>query len=194
MAEEKKTFEYLPQNYEEDMLRKKRKANKRKGRDGGFEELNIDSLMDILTILLVFLLKSYATDPINIEPTSDLDIPKSSAMLKPEATVQVTVSKSAILVDNKAISGLEVKEGKVSASQKRGGEDSFFITQLHKVLTDEAEKKRRLAAINSNVKFEGLCTVIMDGETPYRLLTEIMYTAGQAEFSKYKFAIISKEG
>ena len=191
MADEKRTYEYIPENYEEDVL-KRRKASKIKQKDEGVSDVNINSLMDILTIMLVFLLKSYATDPINITPGPDLDIPKSSSMLKPAATVMVTVSKSAIIVDNQPV--LVIKDGKVEASQKRGGEDGYFIIPLNKVLVDAAEKKRRLASVNPTVKFEGICTLVMDKETPYRLLTEVMYTAGQAEFSKFKFATISSAG
>jgi len=191
MAEEKKTYEFIPENYEEDVL-KRRKASKIKDKDEGFSDININSLMDILTIMLVFLLKSYATDPINITPGSDLDIPKSSSMLKPEATVMVTVSKSAIIVDNQPV--LVIKDGKVEAAQKRGGEDGYFIIPLNKVLVDAAEKKRRLASVNPTVEFKGVCTLVMDKETPYRLLAEVMYTAGQAEFKKFKFATISSSG
>lgn len=191
MAEEKRTYEYIPENYEEDVLMKRKKC-KSKRPSGKFEDININSLMDILTIMLVFLLKSYATDPINITPGPDLDIPRSTSLLTPAATVSVTVSKSAIVVDNQPV--LVVKDGKVEASQKRGGEDAYFIIPLNKVLVEAAEKKRRLEAVNSTVKFDGVCTIIMDKETPYRLLTEVMYTAGQAEFSNFKFATVSSAG
>jgi len=48
--------------------------------------------------------------------------------------------------------------------------------------------------LNPAVKFKGICTIVMDEKIPYRLLTEIMYTAGQAEFQKFKFAVVSKHG
>ncbi len=194
MVDEKRNYEYLPDNYDEEMLKRKRTKHKKGRGEEGTPELAIDSLMDILTILLVFLLKSYATDPVNITPSADLQIPNSSSTLRTEATVNISISKSGISVDNIAIPGLEVKEGKLDAAQKRGGEDSYFITQLNKVLVDAVEKKRRLASVNPNIKFDGLCTVIMDRDMPYRLLTEVMYTAAQAEFAKFKFAVISKTG
>lgn len=192
MAEDKRTYEYLPDNYEEEVLMAKKRANKgRRGNDGP-QRVNINSLMDILTIMLVFLLKSYATDPINITPGPDLDIPRSTSMLQPAATVTVTVAKSSIVVDNEPVT--VVKDGKVEASQKRGGEDAYFIIPLNKTLVEAVEKKRRLEAINPTVKFDGVCTIVMDKEIPYRLLTEVMYTAGQAEFSNFKFATVSSAG
>ena len=189
MSEDKKTFEYIPDDYEEQMLKRRQKARMKNKKDEEGFELNINSLMDILTIMLVFLLKSYATDPVNIVPSSELEIPKTTSHISPAATVSITVAKSSIVVDNQPV--LIVKDGKVDASQKRGGEDGYFIVPLNKVLVAAAEKKRKLAAYNPTVKFEGIATLVMDKETPYRLLTEIMYTAGQAEFNKFKFAAIA---
>ena len=191
MAEGNKNYEYLPENYEEEILMS-RKKSKSKRKIEGPQRVNINSLMDILTIMLVFLLKSYATDPVNITPGPDLDIPKSTSLLTPAATVTITVAKSSIVVDNEPVS--VVKDGKVEASQKRGGEDAYFIIPLNKALVEAVEKKRRLEAINPTVKFDGICTIVMDKETPYRLLTEVMYTAGQAEFTNFKFATISAAG
>ncbi len=190
MAEEKnQNYEILSENYEQEMLARK-KAGKKGSREETPPKLTITSLMDILTILLVFLLKSYSTDPVAVTPSGDLDLVKSKTVLQPEQTVTITVSKSAILVDNAM--ALAVKDGKVDGSQKRGGEDGYFIIPLNKMLTDAVEKQRRIAAVNPSAgKSLGVATIIMDGDTPFRLLTEVMYTAGQAEFSKFKFLTIS---
>lgn len=190
MAEEKnQTYEVLPENYEQEVLAKK-KAAKKGEREVEPAKLTMNSLMDILTILLVFLLKNYSTDAVSVTPSSDLDLPKGMTALTPEQTVAVTVSKSAILVDNAMV--LTVKDGKVEASQKRGGDDGYFIIPLNKALADAVEKQRRIAAVNPSAgKSLGIATIIMDGETPFRLLTEVMYTAGQAEYSKFKFLVIS---
>ena len=62
-------------------------------------ELNITSLMDIMTIILVFLLKSYSTEEITVTPSEDLSLPNSSARLKPELAVNAVVTKASITVD-----------------------------------------------------------------------------------------------
>lgn len=190
MAEEKnQNYEILSESYEQEMLAKK-KAGRKTDRNVEPAKLTMNSLMDILTILLVFLLKSYSTDAVNVTPSSDLDIPKGKTMLTPEQTVVITVSKSAILVDNNMALG--VKDGKVDGAQKRPPEDGYFIIPLNKMLVDAIEKQRRIAAVNPSAgKSLGIATIIMDADTPFRLLTEIMYTASQAEFSKFKFLVVS---
>ena len=49
-----------------------------------------------------------------------------------------------------------------------------------------------IAARSANQKFKGLALVVADRDTNYRLITEVLYTAGQAEFEKFKF--VAAEG
>ena len=55
-------------------------------------KLNITSLMDIMTIILVFLLKSYSTDPVSLKQADDLKPPFSAAQEKPEQSTAVTIT------------------------------------------------------------------------------------------------------
>ena len=41
--------------------------------------------------------------------------------------------------------------------------------------------------------YEPVVTIVADQTVPYRLITEVMYTAGQAELSQFKFAIIRSD-
>ena len=46
--------------------------------------LNITSMMDMMTIILVFLLKSYSTQDISVAPSEDLELPVSTVKKAPE--------------------------------------------------------------------------------------------------------------
>ena len=147
----------------------------------------ITSLMDALTIILCFLLKSVGAEPMNISQNDDLRLPKSSTSLNPESDAMVvTVTRKSILVGAQHV--VDVKEGSVDKSRKKGGENSFMIG-----LTEEANHQKQIAKI-SGADFEGMAAIVSDMNTPYRLLLEVMYTAGQAEFGKFKFAVVKKRG
>ncbi len=165
-----------------------RKARREKGGRGEEEggSMNINSLMDILVILLVFLLKSYGDQPIKVTG-ADLQVPKSTTQLTPEDMTTITISRSGILVNDKQT--VDVKDGAVDRSQKKGGESSLYIQPVFDTLTEEVNKKKRQQQL-LNQKYEPVATIIADQTTPYRLVTEVMYTAGQAELSKFKFAVI----
>lgn len=171
-----------------------RKARRAKGgRDEeGAKQLNINSFMDILVILLVFLIKSFGDQPIKVTG-ADLQVPRSTTELTPEDMTAITISRSAILVNDKK--AVDVKDGKVDKSQKKGGEASLYIQPLFDTLTEETNKKKRQMELLSK-EYDPVATIVADQTTPYRLITEVMYTAGQAELSKFKFAVIkgSREG
>lgn len=166
------------------------RRKKKKGRDDeAAGDVNINSLMDIMVIILVFLLKSYGDEPIKVVG-EDLKTPQSSTQLPTEDMMTVTISQRAILVNNRK--AVDVKDGTVDKSQKKGGEASLYIQPLFEELTEAIKRKKREMKLLGK-PYDPVATVIADQATPYRLLTEVMYTAGQAELSKFKFAVIKIE-
>ena len=81
---------------------------KKKQRRGDNEAgLTITSMMDMMTIILVFLLKSYSTEDISVAPSDDLIIPVSSAKKAPKLAVNLVVSRMEIVVDGGWVLDLE---------------------------------------------------------------------------------------
>lgn len=170
-------------------IQEKRKNASKGRRTENEQSVSITSLMDIMTILLVFMLKNYATNPMNINPSSDLQLVQSTEKTElHERMTPLAITKNHILVDDKPI--VQIKDGKVSPTAKRDGEDGYFITPLFDALKAVAEHQKKLATYNKTVEFKGRLLVLGDEEIPYRLLSEVLYTAGQAEFAEYEFAVI----
>ena len=149
--------------------------------------LNITPMLDIMTILLVFLIKASTTEVSSLN-LGDVALPLSTTDMKPqESAVPVTIAPSAILVEGKPV--VAVKEGDVDASEKSKGAYGMEITKL----TEELRKHHtRIKAIRANadeVSSREL-TIIADKETPFRLLSSVMYSAGQAEFANYRMIVL----
>jgi len=178
--------QFLAEQRERDKKREKR-LKKRDSDDGG--PVNINSLMDIMVIILVFLLKNYGDEPIKVVG-EDLKAPTSSTQLTPEDMTTITVSQRAILVNNKK--AVDVKNGAVDKSQKKGGEASLNIQPLFDQLTEAIKRKERETKLLGQ-EYTPTATIIADQSTPYRLLTEVMYTAGQAELNQFKFAVVKTD-
>ncbi|MEZ4473156.1 MAG: biopolymer transporter ExbD [bacterium] len=149
--------------------------------------VTINSLMDAMTIILVFLLMNYSVDPLRIDTSEDLKLPASTTDINPKASAAVTVTAKGILVNDKVV--VAVKDGTVDKAFKGGDEASLQIQPLFDALTEAAQTQQDIA-MRIGSKFEGVLTVIAHEETPYRLVTEVLYTAGQAEFQKFKFAVV----
>ncbi|MEZ4462103.1 MAG: biopolymer transporter ExbD [bacterium] len=184
---------HFDEEEEQHLLEQREREAKREKRSGRREEpagaLSMNSLMDIMTIILVFLLKNYGDEPIKVIG-EDLKAPESVSELGPEDMTTITVSQKAILVNN--AKAVDVKNGAVDKSQKKGGEASLNIQPLFDELTEAIKKKKRETKLLGQT-YEPTATIIADQGTPYRLLTEVMYTAGQAELSQFKFAVVKTD-
>jgi biopolymer transport protein ExbD len=186
------------------LRRVRRKARERQGE---IKELNITAMMDMMTIILVFLLKSWSSSSTTIEMNNQLQPPVSSTQLHPEDTLTVTVSQKVILVGDTPVvilGGTETPSGcpgtlcgvgvKVEPKDKEGNtDDSFVITPLFDRLTKEVDRLEYIAKYNPNAQFTGRVTIIADRFVPYRLLTEVLYTAGRAKLDQYKFLVLTNE-
>ncbi|NOY24597.1 MAG: hypothetical protein GXP62_01875 [Oligoflexia bacterium] len=61
--------------------------------------LTITSMMDMMTIILVFLLKSYSTNDVSVAPSASLQLPSSTSAKAPELAVNLVVAKDQVVVD-----------------------------------------------------------------------------------------------
>ena len=148
--------------------------------------LSMNSLMDIMTIILVFLLKSYSTDPVQLKGAPDLKPPFSTANLKAVESTVVTVTLNSILVDDVKV--VELDKGSVAEADLSSG--TFLIDPLLQKLNDEVEHQKRVYQYQKKKEFEGIVTIVADRHVPFKLLSQVMYTAGQAEYSKFKFMVV----
>jgi len=164
-------------------------------RQEGGKGLTITSLMDMMTIILVFLLKSYGTDDISVAPSDDLQIPLSSALAKPKLAVNVVVSRRDIVVDGVRVLLLtrvtDEKTGEeiiaVPADEKKGQ----MISRLYDRLLEKAETAKDLGARGTEEhEFKGEILLQCDRRLPFSVVREVMYTAGQAQFGQFRFVVI----
>ena len=151
--------------------------------------LSITSLMDMMTIILVFLLKSYSVEDIQVKPSADLKLPLSSSKKDPEVAVSVVVSKRTVAVDGVKVIDVNIDDLTVADEYKRG----TMITPLYDVLQEKADDAKALAARNPNQPFKGRLLIQCDKDIPFSLLREVMYTAGQAQFGEFKFVVFKNE-
>jgi biopolymer transport protein ExbD len=170
----------------------RRAKRKVRAAEGEVSELNITAMMDMMTIILVFLLKSYQASTINVTMTADLTVPQSTTQLIPQDNIGLTMSMKEILVGERLV--VEIENGVVPAAVKEGGKaDSFYIAAVYDALKKEVDKQKYIAQYNKNAPFTGRVNVVADKRIPYRTLMEVLYTAGQAELGEYKFMVMKNE-
>ena len=150
--------------------------------------LNITAMMDMMSILLVFMLKQFAVAQGSMTVSENLQLPKSSSLIKPQPSVNVSVTTTSIIVEGDGI--VSVRQGAVDPGSKRDGPNGYYITPLVDTLTKHANRLKKLQAMGA-APFDHTMLLLVDRSIPYRLVTEVLYSAGQAEFSNYRLVVLS---
>jgi biopolymer transport protein ExbD len=159
----------------------------RKNQDGTFG-LQITSMIDMFTIILVFLLKSYAASSVEISSSQNITLPSSTAAQSPVEALKLVVSKTGVYVDDKEVAKIESGEIVKSYLDDR---DQKFIRPLYDALKGQADKSKAIAKQNADVNFEGKVIFQADKTLNYQLLRKVMYTSSFAGYTDFKFAVIS---
>ena len=154
--------------------------------------LNITAMLDMMTIILVFLLKSMSQTTASIPQSPDLTIPKS--ILSTEASqegVPVLISKSQIVVDNQPIVPVpaDATHG-VEGKYKRSGPNDLYIVDLARTLQSWRDRDKAIRSATGKDPSFSEAIIIADRDTPYRLLVEVLFTLGQTEFSKFHLMVL----
>jgi biopolymer transport protein ExbD len=151
------------------------------------KDLNITPMMDMMTIILVFLLKSFSSTTATITFDQNLKVPSSMTRLQTKEAVSVTVTKKVILVEGEPVAA--VTNGRVDPTTKRDGENGYYITPLVGQLAKHYRKEKKVAEL-TNQQFDSQLMVVADQTTNYRLLTEVLYSCGQAGYSNYRLVVL----
>jgi biopolymer transport protein ExbD len=183
----------IPPISEEDrermMYRRALGRKKRREREaaGEIRELNIVAMMDMMTIILVFLLKSYSASSVSVTASEDVRPPISTTRATPKDTVAVTITPKGILVGDRKV--IELQNGTVPTRFL----DGRRVVPLDQAFRKEVDKLKYIAARNPSAPFNHELSVIGDRKIPYDLLLTVLYTAGQDELENYRFVVIQKE-
>jgi biopolymer transport protein ExbD len=133
----------------------------------------LTSLVDMMTILLVFLLQSFSAEGQLVTPSKDLALAESTSKKSPRPALTIEVTNSYVLVDGQRVVTLD----EIDATE------GLDVKKLHDVLADLAslsEKERREVIIQC------------DKNTDFRHLKKIMGTCARASWSEFSLLVVQK--
>lgn len=149
------------------------------------QSLNIYPMMDVMTIILVFMIMNVAQETANITQSDDLQMPWTTSTEAMTEAVTIQISRTEIIVEGAP--EVTLRNGTVDPSQKQGGANGFLITPLLEVMQQHRDRLKLIAARNPRRPFTGEVRIIADRRTPFRTLSEVIYTLGQSEFAHLHF-------
>jgi biopolymer transport protein ExbD len=142
----------------------------------------LTSLVDVLTLILMYLLKSFSAEGEIVTVSKNLILPESSAQKRPELRATLTVNNSSILVEDKVVADV----------QEVLNSDELIISGLNSWLQTRREATEKIAQYSSTTKFKGEITILGDKRIRFRLLKKIMYTCGQQGYNNFSLAVTKK--
>lgn len=140
--------------------------------------LSLTSLMDIFTILLLYLLVNQSD--VNMEPPQNITLPESIAENKPRETLTVAVSDVDVIVQGEVVATMdEVKETKGEVVQAIRDRMKQIRENALGLETQEEDQNREV-------------TVMADQTVQFQLLKRIMASCTAAGYTKISLAVNQK--
>ena len=158
-----------------------RKRNRRIGIRSRQTPLRLTSMMDILTVLLLFLLKSFVIEGEVITPTPGVDLPESSSQQTPQEAVVVAIFDNAVMLNGEVVATV--------AEALRSPD--LIIEPLADRLDEARERVEEIARQRgSNEEFAGKVAIQGDREIDFAILQRVMYTCSVSGYEDISLAVI----
>lgn len=136
----------------------------------------LTSLVDVMTILLVFLIKNFSVEGDLITPSQDLILPVSSS----EKAVQI---RSSIEITRNVI----ISEGhKIITIEELTGSDSMLIAPLF-------DWMKAVRSRNQNSKTASSLLIQCDREVEFAVIKKVMFSCSKAGFTDFSVLVIQEE-
>jgi biopolymer transport protein ExbD len=149
----------------------------------GHTGLTLTSLMDILTCLLFFVLKSFVAGGEATVPPPGLNLPKSTAERAQSTSLVVAIQKDAIFVGGERVATVHEADASNQmliaplADRLKGARDQ---------MDDIARRRGKAPSVTHLVTIQG------DGDIQFRVLQKVMYTLNQGGFPDIALAVLKK--
>ncbi len=148
------------------------------GRDSGEATFRpqLTSLVDVMTILLVFLIKSFSVEGNIVTPSQDLELPFSTSKNPPKPTCSIEISRNAVVAEGQVLATLE----------SFAGAESLLVPVLFDWMRLQAEKCRDTARVREVM-------IQADRETEFNVVKRVMYTCSKAGFTDFTVLVFEEE-
>jgi biopolymer transport protein ExbD len=147
--------------------------------------LQITSMADIFTILLVFLLKSYAVGAVNVSPTQGVTLPVAKGGQDKVEALKLEVSENIVTVEGKPVANL--------LNYRFGKEDVLgngTSKALQRAISQERARQTMIAKSNSDVKTDAKIMIMADQKVPYTTLKTVLSSAAVHGYTDFKLVVV----
>jgi biopolymer transport protein ExbD len=146
-------------------------------KSNGTFALNINSMTDMFTIMLVFLLQTYSTNAFEIKPQKNIQLPTSTVEKNIAEALDISLSPIELKIKDTTI--VSLNNTQFRPENLDPSDSDLIVPLLEKLQAYSAELKE---------KNTGELILQADRTLPYNTLKKVFYTASVAGFPKLKLA------
>lgn len=148
--------------------------------------LMLTSLLDMFTIILIFLIVSFEAEDYEFKLDSDLTLPMSSAQSVLKPAINIAITPIGLKIEAKEV--IKLDRGKFDAQYYASGEIPIVVEKLKEEF-DRLEENPDLVEEGEDPR---IVLIQADKDLDYQTLYLVMRSAGMAGFDKYRLAIMKK--
>lgn len=138
--------------------------------------------MDILTVLVLFLLKSFVMEGEAVTPVPGVALPESSSKTSPRASIVIAIFNDTVMLNGEA----------VATVSKSVASNDLLITPLARRLDDSRKQAIEIARLRGGKDdaFDGKVSIQGDREINFAILQRVMYTCSASGYDHISLAVI----
>lgn len=136
----------------------------------------LTSLIDVMTFLLVFLIKSFSVQGDVVTPSANLELPVSRSNTSPKSITSIEVTKNSIVADGQVISPLNAADRA----------DPLLMPDLFKWM-------KLLGSRSIDTVAARQVMIKADREIEFSVLKRVMYSCSKAGFIDFTILAVQKE-
>ena len=151
------------------------------GKKNTYAELNLTSMVDMLTILVVFLLQTFSASGELLTVQKNITLPEAQNYKDLEQAPIIAVSKDSVTLDGRLVANAEQLNAENTADWK--------ITDLHDQLVT---LKNNYKLLHPSDDFKGTVIVQADRSVDFKVIKKVMYSCAVAGYQNVNFAVQQK--
>lgn len=163
-------------------------ANRPKQQDAN---LNITSMMDMFTIIVFFLLFSYAEKPDEIDVDKNVKLPESSSQFNYKNSVKLFLSESQVKLEEQVVA--TIVNGSVVGLDSKNPKTSNLYVQLKQYKEKQvADAKREAQEKGEEEKTDFHVLFFCDRKLSFKTMNSIIKVAGMAGYPNFQLAVLEQ--
>jgi biopolymer transport protein ExbD len=151
------------------------------GKKNTYAELNLTSMVDMLTILVVFLLQTFSASGELLTVQKNITLPEAQNWKDLEQAPIIAVNTESVTLDGREVANAEQLNAENTADWK--------ITDLHDQLVT---LKNNYKLLHPSDEWKGMVIVQADKGVDFKVVKKVMYSCAMAGYQNVNFAVQQK--